>query len=190
LVFFKRYSLNLEKYGTIIEEPCKRCDGDGTVRQQRTITVQIPAGVQNGMRLRLAGEGEAGEKGAPSGDMYVEVHIQPHDDFKRRGDTLLTTKQISFPEAALGSQVEVATMNGSATLDIPSGTQNNDRFTIKKKGMPRLRGSGHGDLVVQIAVDIPTRLTAKEKELIQELADEMDVETAQSWSDRIFGRKS
>jgi molecular chaperone DnaJ len=176
--------------GTIIEEPCKRCDGDGTVRQQRSITVKIPPGVQDGMRLRLAGEGEAGEKNAPSGDMYVEVHIRPHDTFQRRGDTLLTTKHVSFPMAALGGQVEVPTMNGSATLDVPAGTQNHDTFTVKKKGMPHLRGSGHGDLVVRIAVDVPTSLTARQKELIQELADEMDVETAQSWSERIFGRKS
>ena len=176
--------------GTIIEKPCSRCNGDGTIRQRRTITVQIPPGVQDGMRLRLAGEGEAGEKNAPSGDMYVEVHIRPHDDFERRDDTLLTTKHISFPEAALGSQVEVATMNGSASLEIPAGTQNGDTFTIKKKGMPRLRGSGHGDLVVRITVDVPSSLTAKQKELIHELADEMDVETAQSWSDRIFGRKT
>ena len=176
--------------GTIIEKPCPRCNGDGTVRQRRTITVQIPPGVQDGMRLRLAGEGEAGEKNAPSGDMYVEVHIRPHDDFKRQGDTLLTTKHISFPKAALGSQVEVATMNGSASLEIPAGTQNGDTFTIKKKGMPRLRGSGHGDLVVRITVDVPSSLTSRQKELIHELADEMDVETAQSWSDRIFGRKT
>lgn len=176
--------------GSIVEEPCTRCSGDGTVRQRRTITVQIPPGVQNGMRLRLAGEGEAGEKGARPGDMYVEVHIRPHDQFKRQGENLHTTKRISFPTAALGGQVEVETMDGTTTLDVPAGTQNGDRFTIKGEGMPRLRGSGRGDLVVQIAVAVPARLTARQKELIQELADEMDVETAQSWSERIFGRKS
>lgn len=176
--------------GTIVENPCQRCDGDGTIRRRRTITVHIPPGVQNGMRLRLAGEGEAGEKGAPSGDMYVEVHVRPHDDFQRRGDNLLTTKRISFPQAALGSQVEVTTMNGSALLEVPAGTQNGDTFTLKKKGMPRLRGSSHGNLIVRVEVAVPTRLSSKEKELIEALADEMNVETAQSWSDRIFGRKT
>lgn len=176
--------------GTIVEEPCQRCGGDGTVRQQRSITVQIPPGVQNGMRLRLAGEGEAGEKGARPGDMYVEVHIRPHDEFKRQGENLLTTKRISFPKAALGGQVDVATMDGNTTLDVPAGTQNGDRFTLKGEGMPRLRGSDHGNLIVQAEVAVPTSLTARQKELIRELADEMDVETAQSWSERIFGRKT
>ena len=139
------------------------------------------------MRLRLAGEGEAGEKGAPSGDMYIEVNVQEDGRFKRNGDMLFTTVHISFPQAALGSDIKISTMNGSEHIKIPSGTQNGKTFTLKGKGMPRLRG-GHGNLIVKVIVDVPEKLSTKERDIIMELADEMDVTTKESLGTKLFGR--
>jgi len=173
--------------GQLIENPCPACNGSGVVPQQRTITVSVPKGVKSGMRLRLAGEGEAGQKGAPIGDMYVEVYVKDDERFRRDDDTLFTTAQISFPQAALGSEIEVKTMNGSKQLRIPSGTQSGETFILKGKGMPRLL-SGYGNLIVQVKIDIPKKLTAKQRELVKMLGDEMDTETKESLSTKLFGR--
>jgi len=160
--------------GEIIENPCKRCRGTGVVERQRKIKVKIPKGVTDGTRLRLAGEGEAGEMGAPPGDMYLEIYVKEHDKFVRRGNDLVTTKKISYPEAVLGNEVEVKTMDGKSKLRIPPGTQNGERFVLKGKGMPTLRG-GHGDMIVQVAVDVPKKISGRERELLEELAREMGV---------------
>jgi len=160
--------------GEIIENPCKRCHGTGVVEQRRKIKVKIPKGVADGTRLRLAGEGEAGEMGAPPGDMYIEIYVNEHDKFVRQGNDLVTIKKISYPEAVLGNEVEVETMDGKIKLHIPPGTQSGERFVLKGKGMPTMRG-GHGNMIVQVAVDVPKKISAREKELVEELAKEMGV---------------
>lgn len=174
--------------GQRIEHPCSACQGSGVVKRQRTITVTIPPGVDSGMRLRLAGEGEAGEQGAPSGDMFVEVYVEENPRFRREGSTLYTIKHISFPQAALGSRVEVETLDGTQELRIPPGTQSGDSFTLKGKGMPRLRGGGQGNLVVEVTVDVPRKLSARERELVEQLAREMDGGTEKSRGAKLFGR--
>ncbi len=161
--------------GEIIENPCKKCHGTGVVEKRRKIEVKIPRGVENGMRLRLAGEGDAGERGGPAGDMYIEIYIRGHDKFSREGNNLVTVKKISYPEAVMGNEVEVDTMDGKGKIRIPPGTRHGDRFVLKGKGMPKLRG-GHGDMIVQVSIDIPKKVSQKEKELLKELAKEMGVD--------------
>jgi len=173
--------------GEIIENPCKRCHGTGVVEQKRKIKVKIPKGVADGTRLRLAGEGEAGEMGAPPGDMYIEIYVKEHDKFVRRGSDLVTTKKISYPEAVLGNEIEVETMDGKSKLRIPPGTQNGERFVLKGKGMPTLRG-GHGNMIVEVAVDVPKKISGRERELLEELASEMGVKM-KSLSGRKFFKR-
>lgn len=173
--------------GEIIENPCKRCHGTGVVEQKRKIKVKIPKGVADGTRLRLAGEGEAGEMGAPPGDMYIEIYVKEHDKFVRRGSDLVTTKKISYPEAVLGNEIEVETMDGKSKLRIPPGTQNGERFVLKGKGMPTLRG-GHGNMIVEVAVDVPKKISGRERELLEELANEMGVKM-KSLSGRSFFKR-
>ncbi len=160
--------------GEIIENPCKKCHGTGIVERRRKITAKIPKGVTDGTRLRLAGEGEAGERGTPPGDMYLEIYVKEHDKFIRDGNNLITVKKISYPEAVLGNEIEVETMNGAGKVRIPPGTQNGERFVLKGKGMPRMRG-GYGSMIVQVTVDIPKKASAREKELLGGLAKEMGV---------------
>jgi len=160
--------------GEMIEKPCRKCHGTGVVEKRRKIKVRVPKGVRDGTRLRLAGEGEAGGRGLPPGDMYLEIYVRPHERFSREGDDLVALKRISYPEAVLGNEVDVKTMNGREKVRIPPGTRHGYRFVIKGKGMPRL-GGGHGDLIVQVSVDIPKKVSEKEKEILKELADEMGV---------------
>ncbi len=158
----------------IIQNPCKACKGEGTQKKKRKIKVKIPQGIEDGMHLRLAGEGEAGGKGIPSGDLYLEVHIKEHDTFLRRGNDLLTTKKISYPEAVLGNEVEIETLDGKEKLYVPPNTQGGETFVLKGKGMPGLH-SRYGNLVVTIEIDVPKKISSQEKELIKHLADEMKV---------------
>jgi molecular chaperone DnaJ len=154
--------------GQIIKNECSVCDGTGVVKKTRKIEVQIPKGVEDNMRLRVAGEGEAGEKGAPSGNLYVELHIKPHKTFMRVEDDLHIEVPISFVRAALGSEIEVPTLDGKATLKIPSGTQTNTVFRMKGKGIPHLNDSGNGDEMVKVIVKVPERISKKQKELLEE----------------------
>lgn len=156
--------------GRVIEHPCQTCRGLGQVKADRTLTVKIPAGVETGTRLKLAGEGEAGARGGPPGDLYVVISVQEHPIFARHGDDLYCEVPISFTQAALGTQIEIPTISGRAVLRIPPGSQTGAEFRIKGKGLPNVRGYGRGDLVVRIFVEVPTHLTAKQRDLLEQYA--------------------
>ncbi len=155
--------------GHVIDSPCRTCRGEGRVRQERTVTVKIPEGVETGTRLRISGEGEAGVTGGPSGDLYVVVHIADHPIFRRDGDDLTCEVPINFTQAALGGEALVPTLNGMIPLHIPAGTQPGMEFRLEGYGLPNLRGYGRGDLKVKIVVEIPTRLSTEQRELLEEL---------------------
>ena len=157
--------------GQIITDPCEECQGSGRVKVERKVSVRVPPGVDSGSRLRIRGEGEPGEGGGPPGDLYVVVHVEPHEFFQRNGDDIACVVPISFPQAALGSRIEVPTLDGVETLEIPRGTQSGDMFRLKGAGMPRLKGYGRGDQIVQVRVRTPTELTKRQEELLRELAE-------------------
>ena len=158
--------------GTIIEERCPECNGKGIIQKTRDIELRIPKGVDDGSQLRLASEGEAGSGG--TGDLYVVVHIKKHPKFNRRGQDLHIIKDITFPEATIGTKIDVETLNGEVEkLKIPEGTQNGDIFKIRGRGVPGLHGRGQGDLYVEIHVKTPTKLTRRARKLLEELNDEL-----------------
>ncbi len=159
--------------GKIIKELCPHCDGEGRVEKNRKLEIDIPAGVDSGNKLRVAGEGEAGEQGGPSGDLYVVIHVLDHDVFERQGSDLFIELPISFAQAALGSEIEVPTLNGKAKLKIPSGTQTHTTFRMKGKGIPDLHGYGKGDEMVKIIVNVPNKLNKKQKELLKQFDKEL-----------------
>ena len=141
------------------------------MRARRTLTVKIPAGIEDGMRIRLTGEGEVGPGGGPAGDLFVEVHEKPHPDFTREGDDLHCTVSLPMTAAALGTSLPLTTLDGEEQLDIPPGTQPDEVFTLRARGVPRLRGTGRGDLHVHLEVEVPTKLDDKQIELLRELAE-------------------
>jgi molecular chaperone DnaJ len=153
--------------GRIVETPCPTCGGTGAERRTRTLQVKITAGVRDGARIRLPGKGEAGGPGMTPGDLYVRVHVAKHPVFGRKGDDLTLDLPVTYPEAALGAQVKVPTLNGPVTLKVPAGTQTGKTFRIKGKGAPK-RG-GHGDLLATVRVDVPKKLSREEKKLLEEL---------------------
>src|SRR4051812_21277250 len=161
-------------FGEIIPEPCRQCAGDGRVRSRRTVAVRIPAGVADGMRVRLAGQGEVGSGGGPAGDLYVEVEEEPHELFTRDGADLHCTVQLPMTAAALGTTLPLPTLDGLEELHVEPGTQAGTVRTLRGKGMPRLRSSGrvdgHGDLMVHVDVAVPTSLTKEQTELLRQLA--------------------
>ncbi|MDI3540633.1 MAG: molecular chaperone DnaJ [Thermosediminibacterales bacterium] len=157
--------------GRIIKEPCKKCNGRGKVRKTRKIHIKVPPGVDTGSRLRVAGEGEAGEKGGSPGDLYIFIHVKPHQFFVRQGDDIVCEFPISFIQAALGDEIQVPTLEGKVNLKIPEGTQPGTLFRLKGKGIPHLRGYGRGDQLVKINVVIPKKLTAKQKKLLKQFAE-------------------
>ena len=156
--------------GQIISNPCKKCGGNGRIQQRRKIKVHIPAGIEDGSRLRSSGHGEAGFRGGSSGDLYVVVHVKPHELFVRQGEDLLCDVPISFSVAALGGEIEVPTLSGPAILKIPAGTQNDTMFRLRGKGMPDVHGRGHGDQLVHVVVEVPTRLSREQRDKLQEFA--------------------
>ena len=156
--------------GQVLDDPCKNCRGEGRVRGEKTLSVNVPAGVDSGSRLRIVGEGEAGLQGGPPGDLYVFVHVQDHPIFERDGDDLVCTIPASFAQAALGATIEIPTLDGNETLTIPQGTQTGARFRIRGKGVPHLNGHGRGDLHVFVRVTTPTRLSKEQRRLLEELA--------------------
>ncbi|NLY91286.1 MAG: molecular chaperone DnaJ [Firmicutes bacterium] len=164
--------------GKIIETPCPTCAGRGRVRRVREIKITIPAGVDTGHRLRVSGEGEAGERGGPPGDLYVYLSVNPHPLFKRSGNDLILEQPISFAQAALGATIEVPTLEGTATLKIPEGTQPGTQFRIRGKGIPYLQGSGRGDELVRVHIEVPKKLSAAQREAIQQLAEAFGEEVA------------
>ncbi|MCL5057081.1 MAG: molecular chaperone DnaJ [Actinobacteria bacterium] len=156
--------------GKIIEKPCSTCHGAGQVRKTRSIHVKIPAGVDSGTRLRVAGEGESGLRGGPRGDLYVYIYVRPHKFFRRDGNDVVVEVPLSFAQAALGDEVEVDTLDGKTAFKIPEGTQTGSVFRLRGKGVPHLGGHGRGDQHVVVKVVTPTKLTEKQKELILEFA--------------------
>ena len=158
--------------GEVIENPCRSCGGEGRVDQRQTLDVNIPSGVDTGTRIRLTGKGEAGPFGAPAGDLYIFVHVKRHSVFERDGTTLLTRAPITFTKAALGGEIELPGLDGTRhTITIPAGIQSGKQLRQRGAGMPVLQGRGRGDLVVEIQVETPTKLSAKQKELLRELQE-------------------
>jgi molecular chaperone DnaJ len=163
-----------EGEGTVIEKPCSSCGGAGRLRRSRQVTVRIPAGAKDGMKIRVPGRGSAGRKGGPAGDLYVVTRVAEHPLFERRGDDFLVEVPVSFVEAALGAEIEVPKPEGGTVkLRLPPGTQDGKRFKVRRAGAPRARGGGEpGDLVVQVEVVVPKKLSRREKEILEALAEE------------------
>ncbi|MBJ7448728.1 MAG: molecular chaperone DnaJ [Parachlamydiales bacterium] len=157
--------------GQVVTDPCKECSGQGRIREKRKVKVRIPAGVDTGMRLRMAGHGDAGINGGPSGDLYVVVQVAAHDVFERQGDDIILELPMGFAEAALGCKKEIPTLFGTCRLTIPEGTQHGKVVRVKSEGFPNVHGQGKGDLLVRMIVETPTNLTGKQKELLQQFGD-------------------
>jgi molecular chaperone DnaJ len=158
--------------GQIIKNPCKDCGGAGRIEKDRALSVNIPAGVETGTRIRLAGEGEAGMRGGPSGDLYIFVEVTKHDLFERDGTNLYCRVPVSMSTAALGGNIEVPTIDGGrGRVQIPSGSQSGRQMRLRSKGMPALRGGGVGDMFIELAVETPVNLTSRQKELLKEFED-------------------
>lgn len=155
--------------GSVITDPCPKCKGEGRVLRQRTVDAKIPAGVEDGTRIRYAGLGEAGYFGGPPGDLYIVLHVKEHAFFEREGNDLHCVIPISFTQAALGTEIKVPTMDGEHSLKIPDGTQSGTTFRIRSKGVPVLNSHGKGDLFVEVRVQTPTKLNKRQRELLQEL---------------------
>ncbi|MEX1030488.1 MAG: molecular chaperone DnaJ [Paenibacillaceae bacterium] len=158
--------------GAIIKEKCGECHGSGKVKKQRQIHVKIPAGVDEGAQLRVTGEGEAGTRGGPPGDLYVVIRVKPHEFFDREGDDIYCEIPLTFTQAALGDDIEIPTLTEKVKLKIPAGTQTNTYFRLKGKGVPRLRGYGQGDQHVKVTVVTPTTLSEDQRELLRAFADQ------------------
>jgi molecular chaperone DnaJ len=160
--------------GRTLEKPCKSCHGNGKRQKSSKIKLKIPAGVDAGSRLRSTGNGEAGFRGGPPGDLYVMLHIKAHEIFQRDGDDLLCEVPVSFIQAALGAEIEVPTLEGKAVIKIPAGTQPATTFRVKGRGVKNLQGYGHGDLHVRVQVEVPTRLNHEQKAKLHEFAGLLD----------------
>lgn len=159
--------------GKVIKDPCNKCHGHGRVERYKTLSVKIPAGVDTGDRVRLSGEGEAGENGAPAGDLFVQVHVLPHNIFERDGNNLHCEVPINFAIAALGGEIEVPTLDGRVKLKIPAETQTGKVFRMKGKGVKSVRGGLQGDLMCHIVVETPVKLNEKQKELLKEFGESL-----------------
>ena len=176
--------------GKMVKEPCPTCHGGGRVKQNKTLNVKIPAGVDEGDRIRLSGEGEAGVNGGPTGDLYVVVHLKEHSIFQRDGANLHCEMPISFSTAALGGEIEVPTLDGAAKMKIPAETQTGGVFRLRGKGIRPLRASEHGDLMVHVVVETPVRLTERQKELLREFESSTQADAGKhspknkSWVDK------
>ncbi len=161
---------NCRGTGRVIKSPCETCKGAGRVEREKQLEVKIPAGVETGSRLRIAGEGEGGAQGGPAGDLYVVIHVSEHEQFERQGSNLYSSVPVTFAQAALGSEITVQTLEGQQQLKIPAGTQPGTVFRIKGNGMPVLGGRGRGDLFVAVTVVTPTTLTREQRRLLEQLA--------------------
>jgi molecular chaperone DnaJ len=163
--------------GEINKNPCRDCRGEGRRRAERLLSIKIPAGIEDGMQLRLTGEGSSGTHGGPAGDLYVLVRIREHPVFARSGADLLCELPVSFTNLALGASIEVPLLDGKDTLEVPAGTQPFEVVRLRGKGMPHLRGRGRGDAVYEVIVEVPTHLTARQRELLEELRGTSEGET-------------
>lgn len=174
--------------GEVITDPCETCSGSGRTTERRTLSVNVPAGIEDGTRIRLAGEGEAGMRGGPSGDLYIFLSLKPHEFFQRDGADIYCRVPISMTTAALGGQFEVGTIEGGKTrVKIPEGTQNGKQFRLRSKGMPVMRSSQMGDMYIQVAVEVPSNLTRRQRELLEEF-EELSGEHNSPESEGFFSR--
>jgi molecular chaperone DnaJ len=174
--------------GTIIKDPCGKCSGQGRISQERSLEVNIPAGIEDGTRIRLTAEGEAGSRGGPAGDLYIFISIKPHEFFQRDGADLYCKVPVSMTTAALGGQFEVATLDGTQTrVKVPEGTAHGKQFRLKGKGMPVLRQTAMGDLYIQIDIETPQNLSARQRELLQEF-DQLSSKENSPQSSGFFSR--
>ncbi len=177
--------------GKVIPEPCTSCHGQGKIKRQKTLEVKIPAGIDAGMRIRSAGNGEPGTNGGPAGDLYIEIRIKKHDIFERDGDDLHCSVPISMVTGALGGEIEVPTLGGKAAIDIPEGTQTGRQFRLRGKGIKGVRASYPGDLYCHIVVETPVKLTEHQRKLLRELDDSFKKgggkhsPSGDSWTDRL-----
>ncbi|HHY76357.1 MAG TPA: molecular chaperone DnaJ [Firmicutes bacterium] len=175
--------------GKVVEKPCRECGGRGDVSRTKTVTVTVPPGADSGLRLRLQGQGNAGVRGGPPGDLYVVVFVRPHERFQRQGDDLILDQVVSFPLAAIGGTVTVKGIDGEFEMDVPAGTQPGAVLRLRGKGMPRLRSKGRGDMLVRVNVRVPTKLTNREKEILKQIG-KLDGETfadTRSFFDKLRG---
>ena len=157
--------------GSIIENKCKKCGSEGRVTDTSKLKVKIPAGVDSGSRLRSAGKGEAGLQGAPSGDLYIVLHVKEHEVFERHGDDLFCEIPIKFTLATLGGTLSVPTLTGKGTLKIPTGTQSGTTFRMRSQGMPNLRSGHKGDQLIKVIIEVPKKLTAEQRKALEEFAE-------------------
>ena len=177
--------------GKIIPEPCMTCAGQGKIKKNKTLEVKIPAGINEGMRIRSTGNGEPGTNGGPAGDLYIEIRIKQHDIFERDGDDLHCTVPIGLTTAALGGAIEVPTLGGKAEIDLPEGTQHGKTFRLRGKGIKGVRSSYPGDLYCHVSVETPIKITEHQRKLLKELDDSFKKSgdrhspTAKSWGDRV-----
>jgi molecular chaperone DnaJ len=176
-----------EGEGTLYSETCSTCRGDGVVQNEATLQVDIPAGIRDGQTLRMDGEGAPGERGAPHGDLLIEIEIADHQEVERDGDDLRHTTAISFPQAVFGDTVEVPTLDGTVEMEVEPGTQAGEVFRLQGKGMPRLRRRGHGDLYVRVQVVTPTDLDEEQREALEQFAEAggEDVDVDQGFFEKI-----
>jgi molecular chaperone DnaJ len=166
---------NCRGRGSIIRDHCRACGGSGRQLRKRVVTVKLPAGVHEGQGVRISGEGEAGENGAPPGDLHCYITIRPHPIFSRHNNDIVCQVPISFTQAAMGGQIEVPTLKGTEMIDVPPGTQHGEVFKLKGRGLPDVRGQRGGDQIVQMLIEVPKKLTERQKQLLREFADTEDV---------------
>lgn len=180
---------NCHGTGKIIPEPCVTCEGVGRIKRTKTLEVKIPAGIDEGMRIRLSGNGEPGVNGGPAGDLYVEIHMKKHTVFDRDGDDLTCEMPISMTTAALGGKIQVPTLSGSAEIELPEGTQSGKTFRLRGKGIKGIRSAYPGDLYARLTVETPVRMTDRQKQLMRELdatlRDAKHSPNTRSWMDRV-----
>lgn len=174
--------------GQEIKEKCETCSGSGKVTKNKKITVDIPAGIDEGQQIRLSGKGEPGTKGGPAGDLYVQVQIKPDDFFEREGDHIICELPITFVQAALGDEIEIPTVHGNVLMKIEHGTQTGKTFRLKGKGVPNVHGRGHGDQHVQVRVITPTKLSDRQKEILREFNEIGGNESVNEQNDSLFKR--
>jgi molecular chaperone DnaJ len=168
---FSRPCPNCGGRGTVIEDPCAECGGTGAVERPRNIKIKLPAGVKDGGKVRFKGKGEAGPPGGAPGDLYVKVHVKPHKYYTRKNGNILLDLPLTFPEAAMGTSVEIPTINGKVKLKIPAGTSDGRKFRLRGKGAPKPKGKGKGDMIVTVRIVVPKKMNKKEKELVKQLKE-------------------
>jgi len=157
--------------GSVFSKKCAKCGGDGRVKKERRVKIKIPAGIENGQTISLQGQGEAGERGAHNGDLYVNIHVRTHEKFLRKGNDILSTEYVPFTTATLGGKIEIDTIDGKLILKIPAGTQSGETFRIKGNGVPDISGRGTGNQLVKVVVRVPKKLSREQKDLLERLQD-------------------